>query len=106
MQEQLEKNNSSNTPASEGLAAPDISGAIAKAQSVLNQVHVIHGANEGYFPLSGKTVGSVRKSLREVYNIPGDAFALVNGQQVEDDFVLLEQNSLEFTKTAGTKGLL
>lgn len=84
---------------------PNVSAILAKANKVLNKVRVVHGSNEQYFELSGKQVGSVRKSLREVFNIPNDALAYVNGEEVKDDFVLESGSSLEFSKTAGVKGI-
>lgn len=85
--------------------APDIDATLSRASSTLNKIRVVNGANEQYFDnLSGKTVGSVRKSLREVFNIPGDASALVGGKEVGDDFVLEGGMNLEFLKEAGVKG--
>lgn len=80
---------------------------LARASAATQKVRVVHGANEQYFDnLEGKTVGSIRKSLREVFNIPGDATALVGGKEVQDDFVLDGGMSLEFFKEAGVKGRL
>lgn len=85
--------------------APDIGESLQAASSVTQKVRVVHGVNEGYFDnLEGKTVGSVKKSLREVYNIPGDAEALVEGKAVQDDFILEGGQNLEFVKEAGVKG--
>lgn len=84
--------------------APDIGESISAAQSATEKVRVVHGVNEGYYSLEGKTVGSVKKSLREVYNIPGDAEALIEGKEVEDDFILEGGMNLEFLKSSGVKG--
>lgn len=85
---------------------PDVSSVLARTSQALDKVRVIHGANERYFDhLTGKTVGSVRKSLRDAFNIPGDASALINGKEVGDDFILASGNSLEFVKMAGEKGV-
>lgn len=85
--------------------APNIDATLARTNSVMSKVRVVHGANEKYFDnLTGKTVGSVRKSLREVFNIPGDASALISGKEVGDDFVLEGGMNLEFVKEAGVKG--
>ena len=85
--------------------APDIGKSLEAASSVTQKVRVVHGVNEGYFDnLDGKTVGSIKKSLREVYNIPGDAEALVEGKVVQDDFILEAGSNLEFVKEAGVKG--
>lgn len=84
---------------------PDIETTLSRATSVTNKIRVVHGANEQYFDtLEGKTVGNVKKSLREVFNIPGDAEALISGKQVGDDFILEPGMSLEFVKEAGVKG--
>lgn len=84
--------------------APDIEDALTNTAHVVNKVRVVHGANEGYFDLQGKNVGSARKSLREVFNIPGDADAFIKDKTVGDDFVLEGGQVLEFSKDAGTKG--
>lgn len=86
-------------------SAPDIDATLARASAVTQKVRVVHGANEQYFDnLEGKTVGSVKKSLREVFNIPGDAQAIVSNKEVGDDFILEGGMSLEFVKEAGVKG--
>lgn len=83
---------------------PDISDTLAKTARVVNKVRVVHGANEGYFDLEGKSVGSVRKSLREVFRIPGDADAFIGDKSVSDEVVLEGGQVLEFSKDHGTKG--
>lgn len=98
----------SDTPkpaASSGYQAPDIEASMARANNVMKKVRVVHGANEKYFDLEGKTVGMVRKNLREAFNIPGDADALIGGKSVQDDFVLEGGSCLEFVKEAGVKGV-
>lgn len=87
------------------MPAPDVGDVLNKAGRALDKVRVVHGANHQYFDnLVGKTVGSVRKSLRNSFNIPGDAVAMVDGKQVGDDHVLASSQNLEFTKEAGVKG--
>lgn len=86
-------------------AAPDISNLVQKTNKSLEKVRVVHGANSSYFNnMSGKTVGSVRKSLRDSFNIPGDAVATVDGKSVGDDHILTGGQNLEFSKEAGVKG--
>lgn len=90
---------------SSSYTAPDIESTLSRASKAMSKVRVVHGANEQYFDnLEGKTVGMVRKSLREVFNIPGDADALVSGKNVADDFILEGGMNLEFVKEAGVKG--
>lgn len=99
-QERIEKPNTQST-----YSAPNINGSVSLANSVMKKVRVVHGANESYFDLEGKTVGSVRKSLRDSFNIPGDAEALISGKSVNDDFVLEGSMTLEFMKESGVKGV-
>jgi DNA-binding winged helix-turn-helix (wHTH) protein len=67
-------------------------------------VRVVHGANEGRFHVEGNTVKQVAYSLRQVFNIPADAVAFVNGKRVTDDHMLADGSNLEFTKDWGSKG--
>lgn len=104
-QEQMSGGGSRATQASTTPAPQSVSGLLSRAHRALDKVRVVHGANEQYFDnLGGKNVGSVRKSLREVFNIPGDATAMVDGKAVNDDFVLASGQNLEFVKEAGVKG--
>lgn len=68
-------------------------------------VKVIHGANDGTFALEGAKVGSVRSSLVDAFNIPKDAIAFVNGEQVEMSYTLATDDNLEFCKQSGSKGI-
>lgn len=87
-----------------GLNTKTVEQTVQRAQAVTSKTRVVHGANEGYFPVAGKTVGDVRKGLRDVFNLPGDAIAEVDGKQVNDEFVLAANQTLEFSKEAGVKG--
>jgi hypothetical protein len=70
-----------------------------------NKVAVTYGAHtQSFNNLAGTTVGQVKKSLKDAFNMPEDVEAIVEGKQVNDDFVLEHGNSLEFYKTAGVKG--
>lgn len=68
-------------------------------------VKVIHGANDGTFTLEGAKVGSVRSSLVDAFNIPKDAIAFVNGEQVNMGYTLATDDTLEFCKQSGSKGV-
>lgn len=69
------------------------------------EVDVQHGSYRGRFKnLQGRTVGFVKKALRDHYSIPGDAEAVVNGDPVGDDFVLQGAVHLQFLKEHGVKG--
>jgi hypothetical protein len=104
-QERMNDPGSSKSVSGIDYQAPDIDATLSRANSSLSKIRVVNGANEQYFDnLQGKTVGSVRKSLREVFNIPGDASALIGGKEVGDDFILEGGMNLEFVKEAGVKG--
>jgi hypothetical protein len=83
-------------------SAPSAQDALAKLEAAA--VKVIHGANDGTFNLAGSKVQTVRASLVDAFNIPGDALAFVDGEQVEPNYILKESQTLEFVKQAGVKG--
>jgi hypothetical protein len=56
-----------------------------------------HGSNEDSVSLIGKTVSWVRKYLGEVFDLPAEAMALVDGRRVSEDCVLEQGQILEFT---------
>ena len=89
--------------------APDIDTTLSDATKAVSKNRVLHGANERYYDLSGKTIGAVKKTLRDDLNIPSDAegYVLANGvaTKVGDDFVIQPGMSLEFSKEAGEKGV-
>lgn len=82
-------------------SAPSAQDALAKLDSA---VKVIHGANDGSFNLAGSKVSTVRASLVDAFNIPGDALAFVDGEQVDANYTLQSNQTLEFVKQAGVKG--
>ena len=84
----------------------DIDGTLARANDALKQVRLVHGANDLYENIEGKTVGWARKKYKEILNLPSDAEAFVAGKSVSDDFILEGSQQLEFTKDAGVKGLI
>ena len=67
-------------------------------------VEVIHGAYAHSVPLAGMTVRQARAELEERMNLPPDALAVVDGNEVDEDFVLAENQVLNFVKHAGEKG--
>ena len=74
--------------------------------SLENQnVKVIHGINDGVFPVAGITVAVIRASLLDAFNISADAIAFVNGVEVESSFLLSPDDVLEFVARFGSKGL-
>jgi len=73
-------------------------------ERISTTIRVSCGASSGDFMVVGKTVGAVGEFLREVLNVEKMASGLVNGSQVEDDYILRSGDQLEFLKPAGTKG--
>jgi len=65
---------------------------------------VINGVNTLNAALAGKTVAAVRGMLAQALNIDPAATAVVDGSNVEEDFLLVDGNELEFVKASGTKG--
>jgi hypothetical protein len=67
-------------------------------------IQISCGASTGRFPVTGKTVAEVGELMREVLNVTKLSTGLVNGKEVEGDYVLKEGDILEFLKPAGKKG--
>jgi hypothetical protein len=67
-------------------------------------IHVSCGASSGNFPVVGRTVKQVGEFLREVLNVDRLSTGLINGKEVNGDYVLKEGDNLEFLKPAGKKG--
>lgn len=65
---------------------------------------VIYGVNELDLDLAGKSIRGLWKGLEQVLNIPRDAAVSVNGERVDDDYVVRPGDEIEFQKAAGVKG--
>ena len=63
------------------------------------KVRVVHGANETGLDVAGNSVSVVRRQLRDQFNIPDDAIAIVNGTTVDDGYILGEDDNLEFIRS-------
>ena len=55
-------------------------------------------------PLNGLSVGEVRDRFSEALNIPDGAVATINDIAVEDEQVLVDGETLIFSKPLGSKG--
>lgn len=95
----------------EQLTRPDFNSGPARTDdfeptehSLAGNVGVIHGIYTHSLPLAGMTVRRARAELSERLNIAPDALALVDGNEVGDDFVLAVGQVLNFIKDAGEKG--
>jgi len=62
------------------------------------------GAASGNYPLVGRTVGFVKATYREIFNIEDDANGVVNGSEKADSYILKSGDNVEFIRKAGTKG--
>lgn len=80
-----------------------VTDALAKLEAA-GKVKVIHGANDEEIECVGAKVQQVRANLVHAFNIPGDASSFVNGKQVDDNYTLQQNDTLEFIKAAGVKG--
>ncbi len=69
-----------------------------------NRVRVLYGVHSLEANLSGRTVADVRQALRQALNISPQAVAVVDGHEVEEGFILLAGQQLEFVRLAGEKG--
>jgi hypothetical protein len=67
-------------------------------------VRIVHGANEGRFDFSGKTVSQIRRYLRDAFNIPEDAQAFAGGAEVSGDHIVADGDTVEFVGSFGRKG--
>jgi|GEM_PF-2788170 len=68
-------------------------------------VRVVHGVNDDTLPLAGRTVAFAAENLRDVFNIPAEADALVDGATRPFDHVLHDGDCLEFVSRNGRKGM-
>ena len=69
------------------------------------KITVVCGANSQDFDnLTGQSVSEIKEALREVFNIPEDAQAIISGDNVENVYLLQNGDVLEFVRPSGTKG--
>ena len=72
--------------------------------AAVGDVSVVHGVYAHDFPLAGLRVRDARSQLEERMNIDPDATAVVDGNEADEDVVLVEGQVLTFVKHAGEKG--
>jgi hypothetical protein len=68
------------------------------------QITVMSGSASREFPLGNQTVGTIRQLLKGILNIADHAVALVNGQEVAEEYVVKAHDRVEFVRRAGSKG--
>lgn len=66
-------------------------------------VRVTHGVSQGNYPVAGSAVSVVRTNLEVLFDIPEEAVALVNGELVDEEHVLLDDDDLDFLREFGSK---
>lgn len=62
------------------------------------------GGNDDDFDVSGRKVSEIAVLLCSVLNIPDDAYATVNGEEVNGDYVIREGDALDFVQDVDDKG--
>ena len=70
----------------------------------ITTIHVSCGASSGEFPVGGRTVFEISEFLREALNVSRMSVALVNGAEVDDNYVVKSGDNVEYLKPAGQKG--
>lgn len=62
------------------------------------------GATSKQFNVAGYTISSVMEFMKEVFNVDSASSPLVNGKEVNSDYVIQGGDNIEFIKKAGNKG--
>ena len=75
-----------------------------KGDKATSTIEVSCGANQGQYPVCGKSIGQVKEILKEVLNVPRMSDGLINGKVKDDSYSLKEGDTLEFMKPSGEKG--
>jgi len=65
---------------------------------------VVYGPNSLNQNLEGKTVEEVTELLEDLFGLSGDETVKVNGVEVDDDYVIEDGDTIEYVKSAGSKG--
>lgn len=84
-------------------AVPNAADALAKLEAA-GKVKVIHGSNDDEFEIAGASVAQIRANLVDAFNIPAGALSFVNGEQVDANYTVQQNDTLEFIMKAGVKG--
>jgi len=67
-------------------------------------VKVTHGVNELSLDLADSEVADLKDQVDQLLNLSGDEETKVNGETVDDDYILEDGDEVEFVKSTGTKG--
>lgn len=61
-------------------------------------VTIVHGADNESAELAGRSIREVRAAYESVFNIPGNALAKVNNQEVSEDRIVSDGDKIVFDK--------
>jgi hypothetical protein len=75
-----------------------------KGKKMINMNNIISGVNTLDANLVGRSVSDVRNMLSQPLNIDPASKPIVNGETVNEDYVLCGGDELEFVKASGEKG--
>ncbi|MGQ4893370.1 MAG: hypothetical protein ACP6IQ_01955 [Candidatus Njordarchaeia archaeon] len=65
---------------------------------------VVYGPNSLNQNLEDKTVEEVTELLEDLFGLSGDETVKVNGIEVDDNYVIEDGDTIEYVKSAGSKG--
>lgn len=65
---------------------------------------VFNGVNKNTLNLAGKTAAQTALVCSELMNVDDESIMKVNGTEVTGDYVIQDDDMIEFVKEAGTKG--
>lgn len=54
--------------------------------------------------IGGKTIAQIRSEFAAIFGIESGATAFVNGDEKDEDYVVLADDEVEFVKSSGKKG--
>jgi hypothetical protein len=77
---------------------------IRAAEKSPGRVSITYGIHSFDAEVAGRTVASVRAALSQPLGLHPMAVALVDGQEVDESYVLKSGESLELVRLAGEKG--
>ncbi|WP_298867570.1 helix-turn-helix domain-containing protein [uncultured Gimesia sp.] len=84
---------------------PDVEKVLAEAEAAVGQCCIMHGAHIQYANIAGQKVQDITNTFRDGFSISDQAIPLVNGKEVDENYVVLQGETLEFAKQSGVKGL-
>ena len=88
-----------------GIPADQATQQATSSGVVERSVYCRHGLHDGHFPVAGLSVREARRTLTQLLNIDPQAVAVINGEIVDDDYVIGEQvTSLNFVKRSSVRG--